>query len=134
MTAKTSQAQLSPAARLNVTGLVVAAAGIMIQYVSGEDFPTIPPGPIILLVAAAVVAFGSWRRAPVVGLVAAAFISIGGVIATIAGSGFNETLGDPSGVGGLVGAIVQIAGLAMALPAGIVASNELRLPPRTVGA
>ena len=64
MTAKNSQAQLSPAAMLNAAGLVVAAAGIMIQYVSGEDFPTIPPGPIILLVAAAVVAFGSWRRAP----------------------------------------------------------------------
>jgi hypothetical protein len=126
MTAKNSQAQLSPAARLNVLGLVVAAAGIMIQFVSGEDFPTIPPGPIILLVAAAVVAFGSWRRAPVVGLVAAAFISIGGVTATIAGDGFNATLGEPGGVGGFVGALVQIAGLAIALPAGVVAVRSLR--------
>ena len=65
-------------------------------------------------------------QGPVVGLVAAAFISIGGVTATIAGSGFNETLGDPGGVGGFVGAIVQIVGLAIALPAGVVAARGLR--------
>jgi hypothetical protein len=36
----------STAARLNVAGLVAAAAGILIQYFSGvEGFPTVPPGP-----------------------------------------------------------------------------------------
>jgi hypothetical protein len=115
----------SPAARLNAAGLAVAAGGIMIQYVSGVDFPTIPPGPIILLAAAAVVMFASWRRAPAVGLAAAAFVSLGGVIATIAGNGFSETLGDPSEVGGFLGALVQIAGLTIALPAGIAAVRSL---------
>jgi hypothetical protein len=124
MTSTKSQAQLSPAARLNAAGLVVAAAGIMVQYVSGVDFPTIPPGPIILLVAAAVVVFGPWRRAPAVGLVAAAFVSLGGVIATIAGNGFDSTLGHPSEVGGFVGAVVQIAGLMIAVPAGVVAARR----------
>ena len=65
-----------------------------------------------------------------VGLVAAAFISIGSVTATIAGSGFNETLGDPSGVGGFVGAVILILGLAIALPAGIVAAKRT---PRQAG-
>jgi hypothetical protein len=65
-------------------------------------------------------------QGPVVGLVAAAFISIGGATATIAGDGFNSTLGDPSGVSGFVGAIVQIAGLAIALPAGVVAVKSFR--------
>jgi hypothetical protein len=116
----------SALAKLNVAGLVVAAAGIMVQYVSGEDFPTVPPGPIILLGAAAVAAFASWRRADWVGLVAAAFISIGGVTATIAGSGFNETLGDPDEIGGFVGALIQVAGLVIALPAGIAAVRERR--------
>jgi hypothetical protein len=119
----TTKNQHTPAALLNVVGLVVAAAGIMIQYASGVDYPTVPPGPIILLAAAAVVAFGPWRRSPVVGLVAALFLSIGGVIATIAGNGFNETLGDPGEIGGFVGAAIQIAGLAIALPAGIVAAK-----------
>jgi hypothetical protein len=121
MTAITSTTRLSPAARLNALGLAVAATGIMIQYVSGVDYPTIPPGPIILLAAASVVVFGPWRRAPVVGLVAAAFVSIGGVVATIAGNGFNETLGDPGDLGAFLGALVQIAGLVIALPAGVVA-------------
>jgi hypothetical protein len=121
MTPNSTQAQLSPAARLNAAGLVVAAAGIMIQYVSGVDFPTIPPGPIILLAAAAVVVFAPWRRAPAVGLAAAAFVLLGGLIATIAGNGFNSTLGDPGEVGGFVGAVVQIAGLLIALPAGVAA-------------
>jgi hypothetical protein len=131
-----SWAQLSPAARLNAVGLIVAAAGVMIQYVSGVDFPTIPPGPTVLLAAAAVVVFGPWRRAAAVGLVAAAFVSLGGVIATIAGNGFNSTLGDPSEVGGFVGAVVQIAGLMIALPAGVVAVRSLgsRAEPRATSA
>jgi hypothetical protein len=114
----------TPAAKLNVAGLVVAAAGIMIQYVSGVDFPTIPPGPIILLAAAAVVAFGPWRWSPVVGLVAALFLLIGGAIATIVGNGFDETLGDPGEIGGFAGAVVQIMGLVTALAAGIVAARR----------
>jgi hypothetical protein len=124
----TPKSEHTPAAMLNVAGLVVAAAGIMIQYVSGVDYPTVPPGPIILLAAAAVVAFGPWRRSPFVGLGAAVFLSIGGAIATIAGNGFSETLGDPGEVGGFAGAAVQIVGLAIALPTGIVAS--MRVPRR----
>ena len=124
----TPKSEHTPAAMLNVAGLVVAAAGILIQYVSGVDYPTVPPGPIILLAAAAVVAFGPWRRSPFVGLGAAVFLSIGGAIATIAGNGFSETLGDPGEVGGFAGAAVQIVGLAIALPTGIVAS--MRVPRR----
>jgi hypothetical protein len=118
----TPKSQQTPVARLLVVGLVVAAAGIMIQYVSGVDYPPIPPGAIILLAAAAVVAFGRWRWSRAVGLVAALFLSLGGAIATIAGNGFSETLGDPGEVGGFAGAVVQIAGLAIALTAGFVAA------------
>lgn len=117
MTPKRAHIDSSPAARL----LVVAAAGMLIQYAAGVDYPTIPPGPIIALAAAGVVAFGPWRRAPVVGLVAAVFISLGGVIATIAGNGFTPQLSDPGAVGGFVGTLVQIAGLVIAVAAGVVA-------------
>jgi hypothetical protein len=116
--------QRTPITTLSVVGLVVAAAGIMFQYVSGVDYPTVPPGAIILLAAAAVVAFGPWRWSPFAGLGAALFLSIGGAIATIAGNGFNETLGDPGEVGGFAGALIQIAGLALALSAGIVAAKR----------
>jgi hypothetical protein len=113
----------SPAARLLVVGLVVAAAGMLVQYASGVDYPTIPPGPIISLAAAALVAFGPWRWAPAVGLAVAAFISIGGVIATIAGNGFTPQLSDPGAVDGFVGTVVQIVGLVIALAAGVVAAR-----------
>ena len=122
----TAQSKRLPARELNIAGLVVAAAGIMIQYVSGVEYPTVPPGPIILLAAAGVVAFGPWRWAPVVGLVAALFLTIGGSIATIAGNGFNATLGNPDEAGGFAGAVVQIAGLAIALPAGVLAVRRSR--------
>ena len=124
----TARAKRLPATKLNIVGLLVAAAGIMVQYVAGVDYPTVPPGPIILLAAAAVVAFGPWAWAPRVGLVAALFLTIGGAIATIAGNGFNETLGDPSDVGAFAGAVVQITGLAIALPAGIAAVRRSRRP------
>lgn len=120
MTPKRAHIDSSAAVRLLVLGLVVAAAGMLIQYASGVEYPTIPPGPIIALVAAAVVAFGPWRRAPVVGLVAAVFISVGGVIATIAGNGFTPQLSDPGAVGGFVGTLVQIAGLVIAVAGGVV--------------
>lgn len=120
----------SPVARLLVAGLVVAAAGMLVQYGSGVDYPTIPPGPIISLAAAAVVARGPWRWAPVVGLVTAVFISIGGVIATISGNGFTPQLSDPGAFGGFAGTLVQIAGLVVAVAAGIVAAR----PRPSIGA
>ncbi len=77
-------ATLSSSAKLNVASLVVAATGILMQYFSGvEGFPLIPPGPIVLLAAAALVAFGSWRWTPAVGMIAPLFVLIGGTIATI---------------------------------------------------
>lgn len=61
---------LSLGGKVTVAALLVAAVGIVIQYVSGVDFPTVPPGLIILLVADAVIAFGPWRWAPLVGFFA----------------------------------------------------------------
>jgi hypothetical protein len=123
MTRKHAAIDASPAARLLVVGLVVAAVGMLVQYASGVDYPTIPPGPTIALVSAAVVVWGPWRWTPVIGLLVAAFISIGGAIATIAGNGFTEQLSHPSAIGGFVGTLVQIAGLLIALAAGIVAAR-----------
>jgi hypothetical protein len=119
----TPRTQYTPAATLSAASLVVAADGIMIQYLSGVDYPTIPPGPIILLAAAGVVIFGRWRWSPVVGLVATLFVLIGGAIATIAGNGYSETLGDPGELGGFAGAVVQLVGLAIALAAGVIATQ-----------
>jgi hypothetical protein len=114
--------RLSGSGRLNVVGTVVAAAGILVQYFADvEDFPTIPPGPIILLAAAALVAFGSWRWTPAVGVIVPLFVLVGGVIATMAGNG---ALTDPAEVGGFTGAVIQFLGLITAVAAGIVAARQ----------
>lgn len=51
--------------KINVAALVVVAGGLLILFVSVPDrFPTVPPGPIILLAAAGLVAShpGAGRR------------------------------------------------------------------------
>lgn len=59
--------------KVTVAALLLAAAGFVIQIVSGVDVPPVPPGLIILLVAAALVAFGPWRWTPVVAIVVGFF-------------------------------------------------------------
>ncbi|HYY45366.1 MAG TPA: hypothetical protein VE975_09310 [Actinomycetota bacterium] len=114
--------RLSTARMLNVAALVVGAAGILMQYFSGVGgFPTIPPGPIILVVAAAVVALGPWRWTPVVGIIAPLFVLVGGAIATTANWGVGAPLSAPAEVIGFSGALVQFLGVITALVAGIVA-------------
>jgi hypothetical protein len=78
------QMPLSITGKLTVTGLVLAAVGIIIQYFfKVVGLPTIPIGPIILLVAAAMVAFGSQRWTPVVGLIVSLFVLAGFTMASI---------------------------------------------------
>jgi hypothetical protein len=66
------------------------------------------------------------RRLNAVGLAAALFVTVGGMIATIAGNGFAETVGEPSEIGGFGGAIDQIGGLLLAVCAGTLAAMHGR--------
>jgi hypothetical protein len=103
---------------LLVVGLVLAALGTLGEYLSGvPGFPLVPPGPIILGVAAVAVALLPWRWAPAVGLVVALFI-LGGALV----SGVPLTLLlTPGVVGQFLSALVQFVGLLLAIAAGIVA-------------
>jgi hypothetical protein len=113
--------RLSAAGKLNVAGLVTAAAGIVIQIASGADYPTIPPGLIILLAAAGLVALGArWRWTTVVGVAVPIFLLIGGAIAPQA----RDQLGDPGQVGVFIGTAVQLLALAVALVAGVTAARQ----------
>jgi hypothetical protein len=50
---------LSTATKLNAAALVATAGGMVLQIASGSElYPTIPPGPIILLVAPVSSAWG----------------------------------------------------------------------------
>jgi hypothetical protein len=116
---------LSAAGKLNVIGMVAAAAGIIMQIASGSDlYPTIPPGPIILLVGAALVALGPWRWTPVVGVVVPLFLFVGAVMAAVNSGEFVDQLTDPGEVGIFAGDVLQLLGVITALVAGLVALRQ----------
>jgi hypothetical protein len=111
-----------------VAGLVLAAAGVLTEFLTGvKGFPKIPPGPIILGVAALLVATVRWKWTPVLGLAVALFITGGGVIATASGSFRPQAEPGP-----VIGTAVQALGLLIAIAAGIaaVAAAARRRPDR----
>ena len=110
---------LSPAGKVTVDALLVAAAGFAIQIVSGVDVPTVPPGLVIMLVAAALVAFGPWRWTPVVGVIVGLFLLVG-----FFASGSVGSLLAPDQSGVFVGAWVQFLAVIVTVVAGIFAAAQ----------
>jgi hypothetical protein len=110
---------LTRASQLTVAALLVAAAGFVIQIVSGVDVPTVPPGLVILLVAAALIAFAPWRWMPVVGVVVGLFLLVG-----FFASGAVVSLLEPSQLGVFLGAWVQFLAVIVAVVTGIVAVSQ----------
>jgi hypothetical protein len=110
---------LSSASKLTVAALLVAALGFAIQIFSGIDVPTVPPGLVILVVAATVVALLPWRWVPVVGAFAGLFLFVG-----FFASGALSNLLDPSRFGVLVGAWIQFLALIVVVAGGLVATIQ----------
>ena len=98
---------------MTVAALLVAAAGFVIQIVSGVVVPTVPPGLVILLVAAALVAFAPWRWMPIVGVVAGLFLLVG-----FFASGAVVSLLEPSQLGVFLGAWIQFLAVTVAIVTG----------------
>lgn len=113
------RSSLLPASKLTVAALLVAAAGFVVQILSGVDVPTVPPGLVIMLVAAGLVAFLPWRWLPVVGAVVGLFLLVG-----FFASGAVGSLLDPSRLGVFVGAWVQFLAVIVTVVAGIVATAQ----------
>lgn len=90
---------LSPAARLTVAALLVVALGFAIQIFSGVEVPLVPPGLVMMLVAAGPVAFLPVRWSPAIGAFVGLFLFVG-----FFASGAVAVLLDPSRLGVLVGA------------------------------
>jgi hypothetical protein len=102
-----------------VSGLLVGAAGIALLWAAGVDFPVaIPPGLVILLVGAAGVALVRRRWADGVGGFLGCFVLIGFLLAGINGDGFDSLRGE-HGVLGVVGQLVQLAGVGVAALVGV---------------
>lgn len=103
------------AIKICVAGLLTAACGIVIQYLTlPEDFPTVPPGPVVLIAAAAFVALAvRWWWSPFVGVGVALMIAIGGLVS--GGVASNLT----GSVGPAIGAGVMLFGLVATVVAGV---------------
>lgn len=116
--------ELSKPRRINVVALLVAAAGILIIFVSAPDrFPPVPPGPIILIIAAGLVAFAPGRFTPVVGVLVPLMILVGGVLS----GALADILAGPENAGVFVGNLAQMAANLTAVVAGTIAlAPELR--------
>jgi hypothetical protein len=123
----TQRGPLSTTTKLNAAALVATAGGMVLQIASGSElYPTIPPGPIILLVGAGVVAVGAERWSSTIGLVVPAILIVGGIIAAVVGNQFLDQLTEPAEVGIFAGTVIHLVGLATALVTGIAAVRQLR--------
>ena len=109
--------RLSQPARAEAAALAVAAAGIIIQIIGGVNYPAVPPGLIILLAAAALVAFLPWRWVPVIGVLAGAFMVIGAIAAANA----RYDLTHPGHPGAFIGTWIQLIAVVVAVVAGVKA-------------
>ena len=113
------RSSLPPAHKLTVAALLVAAAGFVLQIVSGVDVQTVPPGLVIMLVVAGLVAFVPWRWIPAVGAAVGLFLLVG-----FFASGAVGSLLDPSQLGVFIGAWVQFLAVTVAVVAGIIAAVQ----------
>ena len=107
------RSSLSSGGKVTVAALLVAAFGFVIQIFSGIEVPTVPPGLVILLVAAGLVALSPWRWIPALGIVVGLFMFVG-----FFPSGAVSNLFDPSRFGVLVGAWIQFLAVIAVIVAG----------------
>jgi len=114
-----SVARLSNAAKLNVSGLVLTAAGMLLQIAAGSGlYPTFA-GPIVLLVVAAIVAFVQRRWTAWVGLIAPLVLGVGAIIAAVMTGEFIAQLTDVGNPGVLLGSLMHVVGLVAAVAGGV---------------
>src|SRR3954452_4182995 len=68
---------LSSEGKITIACLIVAAAGVLIQIISGHPYPTIPPVFFILLIPAGLIYFAPWRWTPISAILSAIFLTAG---------------------------------------------------------
>ena len=110
-----SVSRLSGAATLSVTGLVLTAAGMLLQIAAGSElYPTLA-GPIILLAAAVIVAVVRRRWTPYVGLLVPLVLGVGAIVAALMTGEFVAQLTDVGNPGVLLGSLMHVVGLVAAV-------------------
>ena len=111
--------ELSNWARLNIIGLVLTAAGMLLQIAAGSELYPSLTGPIVLLVSAALVAFGPGRWTPNVALIVPLVLGVGAIVAAVMTGAFIEQLADIGNPAIVVGSLMHVIGLAAAVAGGV---------------
>jgi hypothetical protein len=122
--------RLSNAAKLNAAGLVATSAGMLLQIVAGSRLYPSLSGPIVLLAAAVIVAFGPDRWAPWAGLLVPLVLGVGAIIASVMSSTFVDQLTNIGQAGLFVGSLAHVVGLIAAVGGGV---GMLRGPRQEAG-
>jgi hypothetical protein len=108
---------LSPAARATLAGLLTGAVGLVILRLAGAEMPAVPPGLILLTLAAVLVGLTRRRWSLALGALAG-LAEVAGFLA----SGSAADLADPSPLGIFVGTWIRGLGIITAVIAGTVAA------------
>lgn len=101
---------LSFEGKMTIACLIVAAAGVVIQMISGHPYPTIPPVFFILLVPAAFIFWAPWRWTPIIAVLASIFLTAGLFL-----SGASDRLTDLQNPGDSFGLWIQTLAVFVAL-------------------
>lgn len=107
---------LTTARGATVAALLTGAVGLLVLRVAGQPMPAIPPGLVLLVAAAALVAFTRTRWAPLVGALVG-LAEIAGFVLSGAVGGLVE--GAPAIV---AGSWLRGVGITVAAVAGLVAT------------
>jgi uncharacterized membrane protein YjjP (DUF1212 family) len=105
---------MSLSEKLTVISLIVAAAGVVIQIISGHKYPTVPPVFFILLLPALLLLFIHKWWVSLVAVIAGVFLFIG-----LFGSGAYIRLYHPNTVGDTIGLWIQTLAVIIVIIFGI---------------
>lgn len=104
---------------LNVLGLVLTAAGMLVQIAAGSDLYPSLTGPIVLLATAVLVVFGPSRWTRWVGLGVPLVLGIGAAVAATMTGTFVDQLTGAGGVALTLGSWIHVMGLVTAVSGGV---------------
>ena len=111
--------QVSNSAKASAVGLVLTAAGMVLQIAGGSSLYPSFAGPIVLLVAALIVVLRPGRWTAYLALAVPLVLGVGAIIAAAMSGTFIEQLTDTAKIGVLVGSLLHVAGLLIAIAAAI---------------
>ena len=118
--------RLSIGAALNVFGLVLTAAGMLVQIAAGSDLYPSLTGPIVLLLTAVLVVFGPSQWTRWIGLGVPLVLGIGAAVAAAMTGEFIDQLTGAGNGPLLLGSWMHVIGLVTAVSGGVGVLLERR--------